>query len=300
MKKIVIVPVFCEAHLTEFQIPNIVETIDPDVIIYNEGMFPAGPEGSTTVNKDFLDTYTLDGVRGFDFKRMESIIEKAKVTYPSIEIILNTMNYDSSVVDSSEHYVKACSNFEELGVKVQKGDYIFPLEGDVFHHENSYKEMQGYIGQIEPNQGFKSTWIDFVQNQHYAEKYTLKPFMIKKDGRHRKICIRFGDMDFYKDVTKNFMTQKYEMLFPTDLITFHYAWWRPGKYKELRMKQLNRDFEPNHWIHFDKCLKKLDNMEVEDEILVRPHLEKWTNGWISKCEFEHPTIIKKHENWRVD
>ena len=53
MKKIVIVPVFCEAHLVRFQIPNIIDTIDPDVIIYNEGMFPAGPEGSTMVNEEF-------------------------------------------------------------------------------------------------------------------------------------------------------------------------------------------------------------------------------------------------------
>ena len=43
---------------------------------------------------------------------------------------------------------------------------------------------------------------------------------------------------------------------------------------------------------------KMKNMEVEDEILVRPHLKKWTNGWIKKYEFEHPKIIQNHENWR--
>ena len=37
-KKIVIVPVFCEAHLVKFQIPNIIDTIDPDYIIYNEAI----------------------------------------------------------------------------------------------------------------------------------------------------------------------------------------------------------------------------------------------------------------------
>ena len=298
MKKIVIVPVFCEAHLVKFQIPNIIDTIDPDVIIYNEGMFPAGPEGSTMVNDEFLETYTLDGVRGFDYNEMKSIVEDARKQYPNTEIILNEMNYNATIHNSSYHYVQACSNFTDLGVDIQEGDYVFPLEGDVFHLESSRKEIQGYMEQLEPNQGFKTIWIDFVQNQHYVEKYTLKPFEINKDGRHRKICIRFGDMDFYKDVTQNFMTQKYEMLFPTDLITYHYAWWRPGKYKDLRMKQLNRDFEPGHWEFFDECLEKMKNMEVEDEILVRPHLEKWTNGWIKKYEFEHPKIIQNHENWR--
>ena len=52
----------------------------------------------------------------------------------------------------------------------------------------------------------------------------------------------------------NFQKQSYPNLFPTDLITYHYAWWRPGKYKGLRMKQLNRDFEPGHWEFFDECL----------------------------------------------
>ena len=98
------------------------------------------------------------------------------------------MNYNTTIHNSSYHYVQACSNFKDLGVDIQEGDYIFPLEGDVFHLESSRKEIQGYMEQLEPNQGFKSIWIDFVQNQHYVEKYTLKPFEINKDGRHRKIC----------------------------------------------------------------------------------------------------------------
>ena len=101
MKKIVIVPVFCEAHLVRFQIPNIIDTIDPDVIIYNEGMFPAGPEGSTMVDNEFLETYTLDGVRGFDYNEMKSIVEDARKQYPNTEIILNEMNYDSTIHNSS-------------------------------------------------------------------------------------------------------------------------------------------------------------------------------------------------------
>ena len=54
MKKVVIIPVFCEAHLVKFQIPNIIDTINPDYIIYHEGMFPRGPESSTSGNDNFL------------------------------------------------------------------------------------------------------------------------------------------------------------------------------------------------------------------------------------------------------
>ena len=36
MKKIVIIPCFAEAHFAELQIENLINTIDPDIIIYNE------------------------------------------------------------------------------------------------------------------------------------------------------------------------------------------------------------------------------------------------------------------------
>jgi hypothetical protein len=68
MKKIVIAPVFCETHLIKYQIPNIIDTINPDYIIYNEGMFPFGPEGNTQTDSNFVKNYTLDGHRGFDYE----------------------------------------------------------------------------------------------------------------------------------------------------------------------------------------------------------------------------------------
>ena len=32
MKKIVTIPIFCESHLVKYQIPNIIDTINPDII----------------------------------------------------------------------------------------------------------------------------------------------------------------------------------------------------------------------------------------------------------------------------
>ena len=45
------------------------------------------------------------------------------------------------------------------------------------------------------------------------------------------------------------MTQQYPMLYPTDLITYHYVWWRPEKYKKMRFAQLNRG--DNFWETFN-------------------------------------------------
>ena len=304
-KKIVIIPIFCEAHLIKYQIPNIIDTINPDYIIYNEGMFPVGPESNSIIDKNFLDEYTLDGKgkRGFDYLELKQIIKDAQKLYPNTKIILNKMDYKDS--SASVNYVHACSNFKELGIDIKKGDYIFPYEGDVFHHENSKEEIQEYLTQLKPNEGFRSRWIDFIENQYYAEKSTLKPFIWKEmhdtpsgwaeQGRSRKLCIRFGDMETYKSIILNFESQKYEMLYPTDLITYHYAWWRPKKYKELRFKQLNR--HPSYWHYFNIGLSKIPESKFVD-IDIRPGMGpnsiESTFRYVRFFNIDHPKHIKNH------
>jgi len=305
-KKIVIIPVFCDTHFIKFQIPNIIDTINPDVIIYNEGMFPVGPESCTKISQGFLEKYTLngEGKRGFDYLELKQIIKDAQNKYTDVKIILNEMDYTdneitpTSVIGSaSRNYVLACSNFEELGIEVNEGDYIFPLEGDVFHHENSKEEIEGYLKQIKPNQGFRSKWIEFCGNQYYAEKYSLKPLLLMEpehaeQGRSRKICIRFGDMETYQSILMNFEKNTYPMLFPTDLITYHYAFWRPGIYKDLRCAQLNR--HPDYWVNFYKGLDKIYDKKYL-EIDVRPTQEEHlTSRYLRFYDMEHPVHVKGH------
>jgi hypothetical protein len=295
-KKIVIIPVFCESHLIKFQVPNIIDTIDPDIIIYNEGMFPQGPESNTNVNNDFVKKYTLDGVRGFDFLELEKIIDNFQEQYPTKKIILNKMNYDG-LSGAPECYYKACSNFEELDIKIEKGDFIFPFEGDVFHHEDSKEEIEEYMSQLEPDTGFKSNWIDFIETPYYCERSTLKPFIEKIEGRHRKVCLRYGTPEFYKDVLLNFMTQHYPMLYPTDLITYHYAWWRPEKFKELRYDQLNRPQE--YWDSFEKGIQKIiKSKDTQEDVVIRPSRPpQQTHHWASFIDIEHPKHVKQHPNY---
>lgn len=294
-KKIVIVPVFCEAHIVKCQIPNIIETINPDYIIYNEGMFPRGPESSTLVTDHFIKDYTLDGKRGFDYNLLKEIIKEAQSKYPNTKIILNEMDY-SGIESAPECYFKACSNFKDFEIDIEVGDYIFPYEGDVFHHEDSKDEIEGYLKQLEPDSGFTSNWIDFLETQYYCEKSTLNPFNGLGKGRHRKVCIRFGTWDFYRDVLLNFMTQQYPMLHPTDLTTYHYAWWRPKKYKQLRYSQLQRP--PSYWHEFDKNLNLIRSFKNIDQgdIVIRPNRND-IHKYASYINIKHPSHIKQHENW---
>ena len=305
-KKIVIVPTFGESHLIKYQIPNIIDTINPDYIIYNEGLFPGGTEGKKELTKEWLDEYTLDGKRAFDYKDLEKIVDDAQKEYPNTKIILNPIDYNESMT-STDCYVAGCTNFEELGIKVEEGDYIFPFEGDVFHHEDAKDEIQGYMDQIEPGQGFRSIWIDYMQNFWYVEKSRIKPWLPEEEHHHdgnymsRRICVRYDkDGKFYDEILNNFMTTNYHnpnegygMLFPTDLITYHYAWIRPGKFRELRCDQLQR------WEgYFDIIKHGLDKADelTYSEILFRIEHYKLTKGWIKYFDmFEHPKHIKEHE-----
>ena len=126
MKKIVIIPIFCESHLVKYQIPNLIDTINPDIIIYIEGMFPQGTEGTKTISKEWLEKYTLngEGKRGFDFNELEDIVKDAQQKYPNTKIILNKIDY-SDCIDKHPYdftgtkcYVKANTNFSELGISL--------------------------------------------------------------------------------------------------------------------------------------------------------------------------------------
>jgi len=293
-KKIVIVPVFCESHLIKLQIDNIFDTINPDILIYNEGMFPHGPESCTNMD-GFNEKYTLngEGKRGFDFPQLQEIIFEAQNKYKDKKIILNEMSYNPSVKSATEHYVHACSNFKDLNIDVNEGDYLFPYEGDVFHLESSKDMIENYLLQLKPNQGFKSIWVDFIQNQYYAELSTLKPFFKNEEGRTRKICVKYGTMDYYKSILRNFESQKYPTLYPTDLITYHYCWFRKDKYLSLRFDQLNRpDY---YWKCFRNGLSDIDSLEFA-KICMRPD-RQGTFRYVHAINIEHPKAIKSHENF---
>ena len=306
-KKIVIVPTFAESHLIECQIPNIIDTINPDYIVYQEGLFPNGTEGNKTYTKEWLDKYTFDGKRGFDWLTLDTTIKNAQLDYPNTKIILNPIDYKQGM-SSTDCYVKACLNLEDLDIKFEEGDYIFPYEGDVFHHENSINEIEGYINQIEPGQGFRSIWVDYMQNFWYVEKGRVKPWLGKEydeEGNYmsRRICIRYDkNGEFYKEILSNFMTTDYGnptigygKLFPTDLITYHYSWIRPRKFRELRCDQLQR--VDGYWDTFTKSLDLADEYTY-NEICVRPELRNLTKGWIKYWDkFEHPKHIKEHQYW---
>jgi hypothetical protein len=309
MKKIVTIPIFCESHLVKYQIPNLIDTINPDIIIYNEGMFPSGTEGTKKIDEDWIKKYTLngEGKRGFDFYKLEKIIEDAQQEYPNVKIILNKMDY-SDCIDKGKYdfvgtkcYVKANTNFSELGIELEEGDFIFPLEGDTFHHEKSKPAIDYFIENLKPDEGIRSVVVDFIQNQYYTEHVNWQEYNgisplspLNKFAKKRRFCVCYGTEEFYESVLANFMTQKYDMLYLGELVTYHYAWWRPGKYLDLRCEQLDRPKE--YWESYLKGMEQAKKAE-DDLIVVRPQSSIEARRYLKKINIEHPKHIVNHPNY---
>jgi hypothetical protein len=290
MKKIVVIPCFAESHFTEFQIDNLIATINPDIIIYNEGLFPAGPENKGGVDESFKTKFCYNDTNlAWDTIQLQQIIHEAQLKYPDTRIIWNQMNYSDT--DANECYAHAVGNFKDFGIDIEPGDLIFPLEGDVFFHENDMDLLNEYISKLNVNQGLQAPYLDFMENQYYVEGNSFDPNTIHQ----RRIVIKFGDWEMYNNIVKNFISQKYNMLVTFPRYIFHYAWWRPGKYKELRIHQLVR--QPEYHQNFLFALEQA-NISKDSHIVIRPNRDQNDPyRYIVRIDIDHPKEITKHQNF---
>jgi hypothetical protein len=289
MKKIVIIPCFGEGHFTELQIDNLVDTINPDYIIYNEGLFPQGPENKGGVDDVFKSKFCFENTNlAWDTKLVQESIKKSQEKYPNTKIIWNHIEYDN--LDANECYFKAVSNFKDFDIDICPGDLIFPLEGDVFFLKDDMELLEVYISKLKNNEGIQAPYLDFMENQHYVEGNALQSETIHR----RRIVIKFGDWNYYKTIVRNFISQHYPLItFPRYI--FHYAWWRPGKYKDLRINQLIRssEYHQNFLLALEKAKKCTDS-----RILIRPdRVETDPSRYIVRIDIEHPKEIKNHINY---
>jgi hypothetical protein len=293
-KRIVIIPNFGESHLIKCQIPNLVDTINPDVVIYNEGVFPTGPESRTLINSEFRKKYCHEDTNlAWDTLVTQELIKQAKKDYPHIQWIHNEMKFHDGMT-ASDAYTYAVSNWDDVGVDVNYGDYIFPYEPDIFHLELMAEGISLLLGQIQPNEGFTSIWLDFLETQNYIEACN-NPF--NGHIKRRKIALRFGDINFYKHVVSQFESQQYNMLHKSDLTTYHYNWFRFDKNKELRYEQIVR--RPEYWNEFESGLQQMrynSKNNIQQEVLLRPSRNDITR-YASHVDIIHPTAIKSHPNY---
>lgn len=295
-KRIVIIPNFGESHLIKCQIPNLVETLNPDIVVYNEGLFPTGPESKTIIDDQFRSKYCYkDTNLAWDTLETQSLIKEANSKYPNTKWIHNEMKFPDGL-NGSAAYVYAVSNFSDLGIDVNPGDVIFPYEPDIFHLEAMAEPITNLLSQINNDEGFTSIWLDFLETQNYIETNN-NPYIGRPRGR--KIAIKFGTMEFYKRVVSEFESQNYSMLHKSDLVTYHYNWFRFGKNKELRFDQIVR--KPEYWHQFNEALKIMKSNSinsVKQDVILRPQRdENDPMRYASYIDIVQPEAIKTHQNY---
>jgi hypothetical protein len=295
-KRIVIIPNFGESHFIKYQIPNLVDTLNPDIVIYNEGLFPKGPESKTNINNDFKEKYCYQNTNlAWDTLETQLLIKDASTKYPNTKWIYNEMKFPKDM-SASEAYTYAVSNWDELGIQAEIGDYIFPYEPDIFHLESDKDNITYLLDQLKPNQGFTSVWLDFLETQNYIETIN-NPFIGRSRGR--KIALQFGGLDFYKQVVGQFENQNYNMLYSSDLMTYHYNWFRFDKNKQLRYDQIVR--EKKYWEDFETGLKEIKFNtinKINKDVIMRPSKqENDPMKYASYIDIQQPKAIQNHPNF---
>ena len=294
-KRIVIMPTFAEAHMIDCQVDNIANVLKPDVVIFNEGLFPRGPENSSIINEDFIRRYCSDDqISGFDIEYTKEVIKRAKKEYPHIEWHLGIIEYPFGMT-AENAYCHSVSNFEDYGITIEAGDVLLPSEADVFYHDDDTERIDDMLNKMNSGDAISTIWLDFVGSQSYVEQKQHPE--INPTAKHRRFAVCFSTWEKYHEVVKNFVSQDYRKTtkIVEDLYAYHYPWFRDGKYLELRFRILNR--QRGYWETYkkgmDEALNETKNKTFKDQIMVRPH-HTGNYKYIKYIDITHPEAIKKH------
>ena len=297
-KRIVIIPEFASSHFLKCWIPNMIEVIQPNVIIINSSIFPSGPENKGHIDEKFKEKYCWKNTNaGFDYIQTLDIIDEFKPIYPKVKFKLHTPNYTSS--DANQCFLDAISNFTDIDIQV--GDTLFPLEPDAFVHERSWETINMELNRLVPGQGISCKWVDFLETQFYTENINIS------QPKYRRFAYCFDNMENYKAAMSGFMSQDYPKLKKVDtFFVYHYCWLVYDKWKELRYDLIYRS-NPQYWKDFETGLQEI-RAESEDfvvgklegnpanRIIVRP--SRTDEGrFAAFIDISHPREIHNHPNF---
>lgn len=304
MRRIVICPSFASSHHIECHIPNMIEALNPDVIIYNEGLFPQGPENKGHVDSgSFKKKFCFrDTNAGFDFRRTLAIANDN-----STKTIINVGNIAYKSTDANECFIEAISSFgidrdTFNPIVPDAGDIIFPLEPDAFLLEADAGKISSEISKLSPGEGLSCRWVDFIETQYYTEAINMQ----QPKYKYRRFCYCFDNMENYKAAMSGFMSQNYPTLKKTDeFFVRHYPWFVYDKWKELRYELIYRS-DPQYWRDFDtgldrirqlsEYLDKRQTKEYHPNVIIRPSRLD-VGRYATFIDIEHPEAIKNHPNF---
>lgn len=227
-RRIVILPVFCEAHILPFFLRNMCEVVEPDMVIMNEGPWPRGPEGNITTNK--LSRWIKDGNRSFDLEAMISAVEEVEKEHREVAFSMNFMEYKPGL--NTRTAQAHCYRFGLPPMKTN--DILFLLGADELIHEDQKDLLNRLITRLRPDTGFIGESV----------RVFTSPKILLAGQRPGFPVLMWGSGELYRDVfTKdNFWLAEGSTVLKrkSRLRCFHYEWLRPGTYYDLRVAQLYR------------------------------------------------------------
>jgi hypothetical protein len=323
-RKIVIIPAFASSHLLKCWLPNVIQAINPDVILIREGLFPEGPENKGHIDEDFRAKWCHPKYKnaGFDFDEtlMLQFIHNLEDRKPgetgfkfNPKVFVDVVSY-TGVTNANDCFKMAVSNFDRFEPEV--GDFIFPLEPDAFHLESDHDKIHEALAQLHPGEGLQTKWVDFLETQYYTEAINIEA------PKWRRFCYCFDNMKGYLQAIDGFMSQSYPRLKRCeDFITYHYPWFVYDKWKKLRYELIWRR-DPKYWQDFEMGLQNIQlnsrrklaqekrDLEIktqafvhaskiipsESRVLIRPSRQDEAQ-WAQFIDIEHPLAIQKHPNF---
>lgn len=312
-RKIVIVPSFASSHFLKCWIPNMLEVIEPDIIIVNEGLFPNGPENKGHVDSDefkrkyYYPNTTPTNMVGFDWD--ETVHTYYELVNPGIYSKSRLMGIEYNHADANKCFLECITYF---GFDPTPGDLIFPLEPDAFVYEGDKEIINEEISKLKPGEGLQCKWVDFLETQYYTEAINLE------QPKYRRFCYCFDSMKNYKRAMDGFMSQSYPRLKKTESFFIrHYPWFVYDKWKELRYDLIHRN-DPQYWKDFENGLQEIRNKSKyfnnlikgipvgetiqyymafrDDSVLIRSSRQD-EGKWAKFIDIKHPKHIKEHPNF---
>lgn len=313
-RKIAIIPTFTSSHFLKCWIPNVIEVLNPDIIIINEGLFPGGPENKGHLDEEFRKKYCHSKYPNCGFDIIESQLAVLPHNFDkkspgetgfkfNPRVHLNYVSY-LGLVDVNECFLQCMTSFDRYIPEV--GDLIFPLEPDAFHHEKDIEAINWYLERLKPGEGLKTRWVDFLETQYYIEAINIV------QPKYRRFVYCFDNMENYKSAINGFMSQNYPKLKQIDdFLTFHYPWFVYDRWKELRYELIYRS-DPQYWKDFERGLREIrikssaylhekNNFINHSEsstgpVLMRPSRQD-EGRWAKFIDIDHPKHIQNHPNF---
>lgn len=305
-RRIIVAPLWNDAHIFPMWLENQIEVLEPTHIIINEGLWPVGSEGGG-LGGDYHQEFTRNG-RSFDLDLVMAEMEKASREHLDIQFDLNLVEYSvPKGLRKPENSIWCWQHALDFGLPedLSPDDVLIVGEIDMLFHEDHKDLINNAIDELAPGNG-----LVFL-----AKRFFVSPFVLILDdlrfgghmGRECPKIIKWGDGTLWKNFADIYIWGRWENenKDPWKRISYkcaynrhnilplwHYEWIKPGRYFNHKLAQL-----PNRGPKLEGYTKAHNYINEHNRI---------EDGWmllkegklINVPDEDHPIHIHEHTEYK--